>query len=204
MAVWFLWTLASLPPLRGPNSEAATGTVLAAFAIIGTIVYAVSAARYWYLFRHSLTLLGLRDRLLPAAVRGDDRRGGHGRAQVARELVGVARADRARVPDHRVRRLPRVARRALQGPLPADHARAPPGGQRPLRRPRGIYELLRASTLAEVAAVLNAYWSTAAPLLARRFGARSRSSSATGSSPPSTAEATSPTMRSGPPARLTS
>ena len=26
MAVWFLWTLADLPPLRGPNSEAATGT----------------------------------------------------------------------------------------------------------------------------------------------------------------------------------
>ena len=25
MAVWFLWTLANLPPLRGPNSEAATG-----------------------------------------------------------------------------------------------------------------------------------------------------------------------------------
>ena len=30
MATWFLWTLANLPPLRGPNSEAATGRVLAA------------------------------------------------------------------------------------------------------------------------------------------------------------------------------
>ena len=29
MGVWFLWTLANLPPLSGPNSEAATGKVLA-------------------------------------------------------------------------------------------------------------------------------------------------------------------------------
>ena len=34
MATWFLWTLANLPPLRGPNSEAATGRVLAALAIL--------------------------------------------------------------------------------------------------------------------------------------------------------------------------
>ena len=41
----------------GPNSEAATGTVLAALAVLGTIVYAVSAVRYWRLFRHRPTLL---------------------------------------------------------------------------------------------------------------------------------------------------
>src|SRR5918993_4554160 len=59
MAVWFLWTLANLPPLRGPNSEAATGRFLAALAILGTVLYAVSAVRYWRLLRHRPTLLSM-------------------------------------------------------------------------------------------------------------------------------------------------
>ena len=44
------------------------GAVLAALAIVGTILYAVSAARYWRLFRHQPdAALGGRDRLFPAA-----------------------------------------------------------------------------------------------------------------------------------------
>src|SRR5215510_3232135 len=61
MASWFVWTVLNLPPLDGPNSEAARGSLLAVFAIVGTVVYAVSAARYWTLFRQ-------RPNLLPAAV----------------------------------------------------------------------------------------------------------------------------------------
>ena len=61
MGGWFVWTVLNLPPLDGPDSEAARGSLLAAFAIVGTIVYAVSAARYWTLFRQ-------RPNLLPAAV----------------------------------------------------------------------------------------------------------------------------------------
>jgi adenylate cyclase len=61
MGAWFVWTVANLPPLRGPNSEAATGSLLAAMAVVGTLVYAVSAARYWTIFRN-------RPNLLPAAV----------------------------------------------------------------------------------------------------------------------------------------
>ena len=146
MGVWFLWTLANLPPLRGPNSEAATGRVLAASRDrSGRSIYAVSAARYWRLFRRPPhAALDRRDRLFPAARRGDDRRRRHGRAQVARELVGVARPDRPRLLDHRLRRPPRVARGALPEAVPADDARAPPGDQRPLRRPRRLHELLRA------------------------------------------------------------
>jgi hypothetical protein len=63
MAAWFAWTLAELPPLGGPNSEAARGSLLAILAAVGTVVYAISAARYWYLFRG-------RPSLLPAAVIG--------------------------------------------------------------------------------------------------------------------------------------
>jgi len=61
MAGWFAWTVADLPPLGGPNSEAARGSLLAVFAFIGTLVYGVSAVRYWRIFRHD-------HKLLPAAV----------------------------------------------------------------------------------------------------------------------------------------
>ena len=53
-AAWFAWTVAKLPPLRNPNSEAARGSLLAVLAIVGTVIYAVSAARYWAVFRHRL------------------------------------------------------------------------------------------------------------------------------------------------------
>ena len=79
-------------------------------------------------------------RLLPAPVRGDDRRRGHGRAQVARELVGVARPDRCGVRDRRPGRPARMARRAVPAPVPADDARPASGGQRPLRRSRRLHE----------------------------------------------------------------
>ena len=44
---------------------------------------------------------------------GDDRRRGHRGAHVARQLVGVARPDRHRVPDRRLGRPSRMARRAI-------------------------------------------------------------------------------------------
>ena len=55
MGVWFVWTVANLPPLGGPNSEAATNRLLTALAILGTLMYAVSALRYWSLFRLGAT-----------------------------------------------------------------------------------------------------------------------------------------------------
>src|SRR3954470_19807740 len=51
MSGWFLWTIAHLPPLGGPDSEAARSRLLAVLAFVGTLVYGVSAARYWRLFR---------------------------------------------------------------------------------------------------------------------------------------------------------
>src|SRR6476620_7711753 len=50
MGGWFIWTVAELPPLGGPSSEAATDTLIAVLAVIGTVMYAVSAARYWTIF----------------------------------------------------------------------------------------------------------------------------------------------------------
>jgi class 3 adenylate cyclase len=57
MAAWVLWTLAKLPPLARPTSEGATGSLLAILAAVGAATYAVSAARYWFVYRADLALL---------------------------------------------------------------------------------------------------------------------------------------------------
>jgi adenylate cyclase len=80
MGGWFVWTVANLPPLDGAKSEAARGTLLAVFAIVGTIVYAASAARYWTIFRSRPNLLSaaviacfvlLSEALIGVAVTGE-------------------------------------------------------------------------------------------------------------------------------------
>ncbi len=171
MAVWFLWTLANLPPLREPNSEAATGTVLAAFAILGTIVYAVSAARYWYLFRHNHTLLSasviacfllLSEAMIGVAVTGERKWHAswwewHGLIVLAYVIIGFAARREWREERFRGLYLPTTRERrqdvsVLFGDLV------------------GFTSFSERSSAAEVAAVLNAYWSTAAPLLTRRYG----------------------------------
>ena len=59
MVVWFIWTVENLPPLDGPDTEAATNRLLTGLAIVGTMLYAVSAVRYWLLFRDRPNLLPL-------------------------------------------------------------------------------------------------------------------------------------------------
>ena len=199
MAVWFLWTLASLPPLRGPNSEAATGTALAAFAIIGTIVYAVSAARYWYLFRHNPTLLSasviacfllMSEAMIGVAVTGERKWHAswwewHGLIVLAYLIIGFAARREWRDERFRALYLPTTRERrqevsVLFGDL------------------EGFTSFSERSTPAEVAAVLNAYWSTAAPLLARGFGAEVEKFIGDGIVATFNTRATSTTMRSGP------
>jgi class 3 adenylate cyclase len=55
--LWFAWTVTKLPPLRGRDSEGASGSLLAVMAIVGTIVYAICAVRYASLFRRRHSLL---------------------------------------------------------------------------------------------------------------------------------------------------
>jgi adenylate cyclase len=45
MGAWLVWTVADIWPLHGADSEAARGALLGAMAVVGTVVYAVSAAR---------------------------------------------------------------------------------------------------------------------------------------------------------------
>ncbi|MEA2296329.1 MAG: adenylate cyclase [Solirubrobacteraceae bacterium] len=57
MAAWFVLTVADLPPLDQPSTEGATGTLLRVLAAAGIVIYAVSAARFWIVYRQRLTLL---------------------------------------------------------------------------------------------------------------------------------------------------
>jgi class 3 adenylate cyclase len=57
MAVWFVATITDLPPLDQPSTEGATGTLLRVLAAGGIVVYALSAARFWTVYRQRLTLL---------------------------------------------------------------------------------------------------------------------------------------------------
>jgi adenylate cyclase len=171
MAVWFAWTLANLPPLAGPNSEAATGAVLAAFAIVGTFVYAVSAARYWHLFRLKPTLLStsviacfllLSEAMIGVAITGERKWHAswwewHFLIVLAYLIIGFAVRREWREERFRDLYLPSTRERrqevsVLFGDL------------------EGFTSFSERASSAEVAAMLNAYWGAAAPLLTRRFG----------------------------------
>ena len=170
MGVWFLWTLANLPPLRGPNSEAATGRFLAALAILGTVLYAVSAVRYWRLFRHRPTLLSmsviacfllLSEAMIGVAITGERKWHAswwewHGLIVFAYLIIGFAVRREWRDERFRSLYLPTTRERrqdvsVLFGDLVG-------------------FTTFAERSPAEVATMLNAYWGTAAPLLTRGFG----------------------------------
>jgi hypothetical protein len=144
MGAWFVWTVANLPPLRGPNSEAATGSLLAVMAVVGTVVYAVSAARYWTIFRNRPHLLPaaviacfvlLSEALIGVAVTGERKWHAswwewHGLIVTAYLIIGFAA--------HRQWREERFRH------LPIDDARVAPARQRPLQRPGRLHQLRRA------------------------------------------------------------
>jgi adenylate cyclase len=171
MVVWFLWTVAELPPLSGTGSEAARDTFIAVIAVVGTVVYAVSAARYWVLFRHRPNLLAgsviacfllLAEALIGVAVTGERKWHAswwewHGLIVTAYLVIGLAARREWR--DERFRHLYLSSTRERQ-----QHVSVLFGDL------VGFTRFSERSTPAEVAAVLNAYWSIAAPLVTRRFG----------------------------------
>ena len=171
MSAWFAWTLMDLRPLGGPDSEAATGTVLGAMAILGTILYAVSAARYWQLFRERPTLLStaviacfllLSEAMIGVAITGERKWHAswwewHFLILLAYLIIGFAARREWRDERFRALYLPSTRERrqevsVLFGDL------------------EGFTAFSERASSAEVAAMLNAYWGAAAPLLTRRFG----------------------------------
>src|SRR5262249_35331986 len=117
MGLWFAWTVADLPPLAGPNSEAATNDLLTALATLGTILYAVCAVRYGTIFRHRRSVLPvavvacfalLAEAMIGVAVTGERRWHAswwewHGLIVTAYLIMGVAAQREWR--DERFRRL---------------------------------------------------------------------------------------------------
>jgi class 3 adenylate cyclase len=171
IGVWFVWTIAGFPPLGGTADEAARGSTLRMFAIAGTLVYAVSAARYFMLYRERRTLLPLAvaacfvllsEALIGVAVTGERSWHAswwewHGLVVAAYLVIGFAARREWR--DERFRHLylsTTRERRQEISVLFADLA--------------GYTSFAERSTPAEAAEVLDAYWGIAAPLITRRFG----------------------------------
>ena len=172
MGVWFAWTVASLPPLRGPGSEAAAANgLVAVIAVVGTTMYAVSAGRYWALYRRRWNLLPvaviacfllLSEAMIGVAVTGERKWHAswwewHGLIVTAYLVIGLAVRREWRDERFRHLYLPTTRERhqevsVLFGDLV------------------GFTRFAERSAPAEVAAVLNTYWGIAAPLITRRFG----------------------------------
>jgi class 3 adenylate cyclase len=171
MGVWFVWTVVQLPPLHGSGSEAATDTLVAVMAVVGTIVYAVSAARYWTIFRHHRDLLPvatiacfllLSEAMIGVAVTGERKWHAswwewHGLIVTAYLIIGFAARREWR--DERFRRLYLSTTRERHQDISVLFGDLV-----------GFTSFAERSTPAEAAAVLNAYWSVAAPLITRQFG----------------------------------
>jgi adenylate cyclase len=171
MGGWFVWTVANLPPLDGAKSEAARGSLLAGLAIVGTVVYAASAARYWTISRERPTLLPvaviacfvlLSEALIGVALTGERKWHAswwewHGLIVAAYLVIGFAAQREWREERFRDLYLSSTRERHQDvSVLFSDLA--------------GYTSFAERSSPAEAAAVLQAYWGTAAPLLTRRFG----------------------------------
>jgi len=171
MGIWLGWTLLRVPPLRGPNDEAATDTLVAAIAVVGTLAYLVSTVRYWRLYRHRWNLLPaaviacfalLAEAMIGVAVTGERKWHAswwewHGLIITAYVIIGIAVRREWRDERFRHLYLPSTRERRQEiSVLFGDLV--------------GFTRFAQHSSPGEVAAVLNAYWGIAAPLVTRRFG----------------------------------
>jgi class 3 adenylate cyclase len=169
--LWLVWTLARLPPLRGANDEAATDAMVAALAVVGTAMYGVSVMRYWRLYRHRWNLLPaaviacfllLSEAMIGVAVTGERQWHAswwewHGLIVTAYLVIGLAARREWRDERFRHLYLPSTRERRQEiSVLFGDLV--------------GFTRFAERSSPREVAAVLNAYWGIAAPLVTRRFG----------------------------------
>jgi adenylate cyclase len=171
MGVWFVCTIARLPPLQGASTEAARGRLLTAIAIVGTIVYGVSAARYWSIFRHGQKLLPLAviacflllsEAMIGVALTGERKWHAswwewHGLIVSAYLIIGFAARHEWR--DERFRDLYLSTTRERHQEISVLFGDLV-----------GFTAFSERSTPTEVADLLNAYWGIAAPLITRQFG----------------------------------
>jgi adenylate cyclase len=170
MAVWFGLTVFDLPPLDGPHVEAARSSLLASLAFGGTVVYGVSAYRYWRLFRrHRKLLLGavaacfvlLAEAMIGVALTGERSWHAswwewHGLIVLGYLVIGVAAQREWRDERFRDLYLPTTRERTQEvSVLFGDLA--------------GFTTFSERFAPTDVGKVLDAYWSAAAPLITRRY-----------------------------------
>ena len=171
MGAWFVWTVAELPPLSGSGTEAATNAFVAAVAIVGTILYLVSAARYWRIYRSRPNLLAaaviacfllLAEAMVGVAVTGERKWHAswwewHGLILAAYAIVGLTARREWR--DERFRHLYLSTTRERRQHITVLFADLV-----------GFTAFSERVPSTEVAAVLNTYWGIGAPLLTRYGG----------------------------------
>jgi adenylate cyclase len=170
MGLWFLWTVTKLPPLNHATSEGATGSLLGLMAVLGVIIYGVSAARYWIVYRSSMTLLPasviacfvlLSEAMIGVATTGERSWHAswwewHALIVAAYLIIGFAARREWREERFRHLYLPTTRHRSQNvSVLFSDLA--------------GFTNFSDQSSADEVAALLSAYYEVAAPLISRRF-----------------------------------
>lgn len=171
MAVWFVWTVADLPPLDRPSSEGGSHSVLATMAGVGTVAYGIAAARYWYVYRGRIGLLQasviacfvlLAEAMVGVALTGE--RAWHASWWLWHALIVTAYA----VVSYAAHRQWRDERfRALY--LPTTRERVQPVSVL-FGDLAGFTAFAERVQPAEVASVLNTYYALATPIITRRFG----------------------------------
>jgi class 3 adenylate cyclase len=170
MVLWFLWTVTKLPPLDRPTSEGATGSLLGVMAVLAVIIYAVSGARYWFVYRSSMSLLPasviacfvlLAEAMIGVATTGERSWHAswwewHALIVLAYVIIGFAARREWREERFRHLYLPSTRHRSQNvSVLFSDLA--------------GFTSFTDRSSADEVAALLSAYYELATPLISRRF-----------------------------------
>jgi adenylate cyclase len=170
MALWFAWTVTKLPPLDHPTSEGARGSLLSVLAVIGVLLYAAAAARYWSIYRLDMSLLPmsviaccvlLAEAMIGVATTGE--RSWHASwwewhtlIVLAYAIIGFAAHREWREDRFRHLYLPTTRHRSQDvSVLFSDLA--------------GFTSFSERSSGDEVAALLSSYYEVAAPLISRRF-----------------------------------
>ena len=170
MVLWFVWTVAELPPLNHPTSEGATGSLLSVMAVLGVLIYGAAAGRFWSVYRSDLTLLPasviacfvlLAEAMIGVATTGERSWHAswwewHALIVLAYLIIGFAAHREWREDRFRHLYLPTTRHRSQNvSVLFSDLA--------------GFTSFSERSSGDEVAALLSTYYETAAPLISRRF-----------------------------------
>lgn len=171
MGAWFVWTVLKLPPLKVSTSEGSSTSLLGTMAILGVIIYAIAAARYWVVYRGQMRLLPasviacfvlLSEAMIGVAVTGERNWHAswwewHGLIILAYVIIGLAARREWRDERFRHLYLPSTRQRSREiSVLFSDLA--------------GFTSFSERATPTEVATLLSAYHEVTAPLIFRRFG----------------------------------